>query len=482
MKNHSSNHTANHYLLVLLVYDSYFDMQVINNMNRDHLSSISPLDGRYANKTKELTNIFSEYGLIRFRVEIEIRWLQMLSKHNDISELANFDNATNKKLNKIVSDFDIKGAQRVKEIESKTNHDVKAVEYFIGEQFEGNKSINDFLHFGCTSEDINNLAYAMMLNEARKNVITPFMHELQSKIKAFANNYATIPMLSRTHGQTASPTTVGKEFANVFARLNRLEKQFSVIDIYGKFNGAVGNFNAHHIAYPDCDWPKISSDFINSLQLKPNSLTTQIEPHDWIAETCHSMTRINNIMIDLNQDIWMYITNDLFKLKLMRDEVGSSTMPHKVNPIDFENSEGNLGIANSLLDFFANKLQKSRMQRDLSDSTVLRNVGLGFGYSSLAISSLNNGLNKLSPNKEKLLNELDANWEVLTEAVQTIMRYEGIPDAYEQLKSISRGTSIDRKAYKDFIENLQISSKSKTKLLNLTPAMYTGLATKLAKS
>ena len=370
-------------------------MEVITNMKRDQLTSISPLDGRYADKTGELIDIFSEYGLIRFRVEIEVRWLQTLSKHNDIKELANFDETTNKQLNEIVSNFDINAARRVKEIESKTNHDVKAIEYFIGEQFKNNKSINDFLHFGCTSEDINNLAYAMMLNEARKNVITPFMHELQSKIKAFANNYATIPMLSRTHGQTASPTTVGKEFANVFARLNRLEKQFSVIDIYGKFNGAVGNFNAHHIAYPDCDWPKISSDFINSLQLKPNSLTTQIEPHDWMANYCHNLIRYNVVLIDLCRDIWGYISLGYFKQRLERDEVGSSTMPHKINPIDFENAEGNLGIANALLGHFAEKLPISRFQRDLTDSTVQRNLGVAIGHSIIAIKSLLKGINKL---------------------------------------------------------------------------------------
>jgi len=456
-------------------------MEVITNMKRDQLTSISPLDGRYADKTGELIDIFSEYGLIRFRVEIEVRWLQTLSKHNDIKELANFDETTNKQLNEIVSNFDINAARRVKEIESKTNHDVKAIEYFIGEQFKNNKSINDFLHFGCTSEDINNLAYAMMLNEARKNVITPFMHELQSKIKAFANNYATIPMLSRTHGQTASPTTVGKEFANVFARLNRLEKQFSVIDIYGKFNGAVGNFNAHHIAYPDCDWPKISSDFINSLQLKPNSLTTQIEPHDWMANYCHNLIRYNVVLIDLCRDIWGYISLGYFKQRLERDEVGSSTMPHKINPIDFENAEGNLGIANALLGHFAEKLPISRFQRDLTDSTVQRNLGVAIGHSIIAIKSLLKGINKLEIDETIISNDIENRWEVLAEAIQTVMRRYGIPEPYEKLKALTRGNDINESILADFIQLLDIPQDAKQELLELTPSKYTGLASKLIR-
>jgi adenylosuccinate lyase len=450
-------------------------------MNRDHLSSISPLDGRYANKTKELTNIFSEYGLIRFRVEIEIRWLQMLSKHNDISELANFDNATNNKLNKIVSDFDIKGAQRVKEIESKTNHDVKAVEYFIGEQFEGNKSINDFLHFGCTSEDINNLAYAMMLNEARESVIIPFMHKIQTNLNTLANNNADISMLSRTHGQTASPTTVGKEFANVHARLIQLSEEFSVIDIYGKFNGAVGNFNAHHIAYPACDWPKISSDFINSLQLKPNSLTTQIEPHDWMANYCHNLIRYNVVLIDFCRDIWGYISLGYFKQRLNKDEVGSSTMPHKINPIDFENAEGNLGIANALLAHFAEKLPISRFQRDLTDSTVQRNLGVAIGHGIIAIKSLLKGISKLEIDELVISEDIENRWEVLAEAIQTVMRRYGIPKPYEKLKTLTRGNNINKSILVDFIQSLDIPQEVKRELLELTPSKYTGLASKLIK-
>jgi adenylosuccinate lyase len=321
----------------------------------------------------------------------------------------------------------------------------------------------------------------MMLNEARKNVITPFMHELQSKIKAFANNYATIPMLSRTHGQTASPTTVGKEFANVFARLNRLEKQFSVIDIYGKFNGAVGNFNAHHIAYPDCDWPKISSDFINSLQLKPNSLTTQIEPHDWMANYCHNLIRYNVVLIDLCRDIWGYISLGYFKQRLERDEVGSSTMPHKINPIDFENAEGNLGIANALLGHFAEKLPISRFQRDLTDSTVQRNLGVAIGHSIIAIKSLLKGINKLEIDETIISNDIENRWEVLAEAIQTVMRRYGIPEPYEKLKALTRGNDINESILADFIQLLDIPQDAKQELLELTPSKYTGLASKLIR-
>jgi adenylosuccinate lyase len=337
------------------------------------------------------------------------------------------------------------------------------------------------IHFGLTSEDLNSLSYAVIV----KNGIADHLKNLKSLQSALlkkSNQWSSIPLLARTHGQPASPSTLGKEFKVFFKRIDRQIIQIKSIKPMAKWSGATGNFHTFDIVDSSKDWPKICRQFIKQCGIEQNLQTTQIEPHDWIAETCHSMTRINNIMIDLNQDIWMYITNDLFKLKLMKDEVGSSTMPHKVNPIDFENSEGNLGIANSLLDFFANKLQKSRMQRDLSDSTVLRNVGLGFGYSALAILSLNKGLSKLSPNKDKLIDELDGNWEVLTEAVQTIMRYEGIPNAYEQLKNLSRGSSINKKAYMDFVENLQISSESKAKLLELTPAKYIGLAIKLAKS
>ena len=445
--------------------------------------NISPLDSRYASKIEATRSIFSEANLIKVRFDLEIDWLIFLCTKLT-KNFPTLSKASINKIQKFKKDFNNQSVVDIKKIELKTNHDVKAVEYYIRNNFLKDKTLSKYIHlihFGLTSEDLNSLSYAVIIKDGIKEHLKN-LKSLQNVLLKKSKQWSSIPMLARTHGQPASPSSLGKEFKIFFNRIDRQMVQIESIKPMAKWSGATGNFHTFDIVDSNLDWPKICQQFIKRCGVEQNLLTTQIEPHDWIAETCHSMTRINNIMIDLNQDIWMYITNDLFKLKLMRDEVGSSTMPHKVNPIDFENSEGNLGIANSLLDFFANKLQKSRMQRDLSDSTVLRNVGLGFGYSSLAISSLNNGLNKLSPNKEKLLNELDANWEVLTEAVQTIMRYEGIPDAYEQLKSISRGTSIDRKAYKDFIENLQISSKSKTKLLNLTPAMYTGLATKLAKS
>ena len=445
--------------------------------------NISPLDSRYASKIEATRSIFSEANLIKVRFDLEIDWLIFLCTKLT-KNFPTLSKASINKIQKFKKDFNNQSVVDIKKIELKTNHDVKAVEYYIRNNFLKDKTLSKYIHlihFGLTSEDLNSLSYAVIIKDGIKEHLKN-LKSLQNVLSKKSKQWSSMPMLARTHGQPASPSTLGKEFKIFFNRIDRQIVQIESIKPMAKWSGATGNFHTFDVVDSNLDWPKICRQFIKRCGVEQNLLTTQIEPHDWIAETCHNMTRINNIMIDLNQDIWMYITNDLFKLKLMKDEVGSSTMPHKVNPIDFENSEGNLGIANSLLDFFANKLQKSRMQRDLSDSTVLRNVGLGFGYSSLAISSLNNGLNKLSPNKEKLLNELDANWEVLTEAVQTIMRYEGIPDAYEQLKSISRGTSMDRKAYKDFIENLQISSKSKTKLLNLTPAMYTGLATKLAKS
>ena len=445
--------------------------------------NISPLDSRYAGKIESTRSIFSEANLIKIRFELEIDWLIFLC-----SKLpSNFPTLSNASLNKILKfkkDFNSKSVIAIKKIELKTNHDVKAVEYYIRDYFLKDKTLSKYvhlIHFGLTSEDLNSLSYAVIVKDGIADHLKN-LKSLQSALLKKSGQWSSIPMLARTHGQPASPSTLGKEFKVFFKRIDRQIIQIKSIKPMAKWSGATGNFHTFDIVDSSKDWPKICRQFIKQCGIEQNLQTTQIEPHDWIAETCHSMTRINNIMIDLNQDIWMYITNDLFKLKLMKDEVGSSTMPHKVNPIDFENSEGNLGIANSLLDFFANKLQKSRMQRDLSDSTVLRNVGLGFGYSALAILSLNKGLSKLSPNKDKLLNELDGNWEVLTEAVQTIMRYEGIPNAYEQLKNLSRGSSINKKAYIDFVENLQISSESKAKLLELTPAKYIGLAIKLAKS
>jgi len=450
-------------------------------MAHEKLTAISPLDGRYAEKTSELSRIFSEYGLIRFRVEIEIRWLQMLANNPNIIELEKFDKNTNDRLNNIINNFNTDDAKSIKNIEKTTNHDVKAVEYFICQQFKDNKNINDFVHFGCTSEDINNLAYAMMLNEARANIINPLMISLHQKIEQLAKKHHSLPMLSRTHGQTASPTTVGKEFANILSRLSLINSDFNSINIYGKFNGAVGNFNAHHVAYPDCDWLEISSSFIKSLNLEPNILTTQIEPHDWMAKYCHNLIRYNTVLLDMSRDIWGYISLGYFKQRLEENEVGSSTMPHKINPIDFENAEGNLGLANSLLSHFAEKLPISRFQRDLTDSTVQRNLGVAIGYGVIAIKSLLKGINKLDINKTIINKDIENSWEVLGEAIQTVMRRYGVPEPYEKLKALTRGNEINKSILSDFIQTLDIPSHAKNELLNLTPSTYIGLASKLTK-
>ena len=451
-------------------------------MKFDH-NNISPLDSRYANKISNFRENFSESALIKIRFEIEIEWILFLCNKlpktfkplskNSIEKIINFKNK-----------FDNKSVLKIKKIEATTNHDVKAVEYFIRDYFKKDKVLSSYIHlihFGLTSEDVNSLSYAVMI----KKGISIYVNEITSLNKvlnSYSKKWSNVAFLARTHGQPASPSTLGKEF-KVFA--SRLDREISILKSVkpmAKFSGATGNYHTFDIVDNKVKWSQINKKFIKQFAVEQNPYTTQIEPHDWIAELCHNISRINNIMIDLDQDIWMYITNDIFKLKLLKGEVGSSTMPHKVNPIDFENSEGNLGIANSLLEFFASKLQKSRMQRDLSDSTVLRNVGLGFGYSALAISSLVKGLNKLTPNLDKLDSELNQNWEVLTEAVQTIMRYEGIPDAYEQLKDLSRGSSITKDEYIDFVKSLDLTSDSKEKLLKLSPYTYTGLANFLAKS
>ena len=450
------------------------------NMAKEKLTAISPLDGRYADKTKELSRIFSEYGLIKYRVEIEIRWLQMLANNPEIIELDIFDTDTDSQLNQIIDNFAADDAESVKEIEKITNHDVKAVEYFISRQFKGHKNIKDFIHFGCTSEDINNLAYAMMLKEARDSIIKPLMNSLQSEIESLASKHQNTPMLSRTHGQTASPTTVGKEFANILSRLNIINIELNEINIYGKFNGAVGNFNAHHAAYPDCDWLIISSKFIRSLGLKPNLLTTQIEPHDWMAKYCHTLIRYNTVLLDMSRDIWGYISLGYFKQRLEKNEVGSSTMPHKINPIDFENAEGNLGMANSLLSHFAEKLPISRFQRDLTDSTVQRNLGVAIGYGTIAIKSLLKGINKLEIDEMAIKEDIEHRWEVLGEAIQTVMRRYGVPEPYEKLKSLTRGNEINKSILSNFIHSLEIPDHAKNELLNLTPSTYIGLASKLS--
>ncbi|MDH3333450.1 MAG: adenylosuccinate lyase [Gammaproteobacteria bacterium] len=448
------------------------------------LRALSPADGRYADKVNNLRDIFSEYGLIRYRVLVEIRWLQCLADQAAIEELGPLSSVMKDVLNHIVDDFSLDDAERVKAIEATTNHDVKAVEYFIREKLGDGpetQALKDFLHFGCTSEDINNLSYALMLRSGRSDVLAPQMRELRNKIKGMARDHAELPMLSRTHGQTASPTTLGKELANVVARLARIEKQFGAVEILGKFNGAVGNYNAHVIAYPDIDWPALSHSFIESLGLQPNPYTTQIEPHDWTAEYCHALVRYNTVLIDFARDTWGYISLGYFKQKVAKDEVGSSTMPHKVNPIDFENAEGNLGVANAMLSHFAEKLPISRWQRDLTDSTVQRNLGLAAGYIVIALQSLLKGVGKLRVNEDAIHADVSAAWEVLAEAVQTVMRRYGIENPYEKLKALTRGQPVTKEILLEFIGTLDIPDAEKERLLKLTPESYIGIADQQAR-
>jgi adenylosuccinate lyase len=448
------------------------------------LKALSPADGRYAEKVNDLRNIFSEYGLIRFRVLVEIRWLQCLADEPGIAELAPLTSIMKDLLNHIVDDFSIDDAERVKKIEATTNHDVKAVEYFIREKLGDGpetQALKDFLHFGCTSEDINNLSYAMMLRTARSDVLLPLMRDLRSQLNRLAKENAELAMLSRTHGQTASPTTLGKEIANVVARLDRTQKQFAEIEILGKFNGAVGNYNAHAIAYPDVDWPAIAKGFIESLGIDVNPYTTQIEPHDWTAEYSHALMRYNTILIDFSRDIWGYISLGYFKQNVADNEVGSSTMPHKVNPIDFENAEGNFGMANAMLGHFAEKLPISRWQRDLTDSTVQRNLGSAVAYIVIALQSLKKGVGKLQVNKAAIDADISEAWEVLAEAVQTVMRRYGIPEPYEKLKALTRGQTVSKQILLDFIKTLEIPDDEIERLLALTPETYIGLAATQAR-
>lgn len=454
------------------------------HMKVSTLRALSPTDGRYSEKVDELRDLFSEYGLIRFRVLVEIRWLQCLADEPAIKELGPISSVMKGVLNNIVDDFSIDDAEQVKTIEASTNHDVKAVEYFIREKLgDGPETqpLKDFLHFSCTSEDINNLAYALMLRSARSGVLLPKMRELRNRLQAMAREHAELPMLSRTHGQTASPTTLGKEFANVVARLERAQKQFAAVEILGKFNGAVGNYNAHVVAYPDTDWQAISHRFIESLGVQPNAYTTQIEPHDWTAEYSHALLRYNTILIDFARDIWGYISLGYFKQKVARDEVGSSTMPHKVNPIDFENAEGNLGMANAMLSHFAEKLPISRWQRDLTDSTVQRNFGVATGYIVIALQSLQKGVGKLQVNHDAIHADVSGAWEILAEAVQTVMRRYGIPEPYEKLKALTRGHAVTREVLLEFVGTLDIPDSEKQRLLELTPETYIGLAAKQAR-
>jgi adenylosuccinate lyase len=449
----------------------------------DPLTALSPLDGRYASKADALRPIFSEYGLMKRRVQVEVAWLIALADAG-IPELPSFAAAERAKLQKIADDFSVADAARIKQIEATTNHDVKAVEYFIKERIGDDaalKQAKEFVHFACTSEDINNLAYALMLRDARGHVLLPELDKVIGKLRELAHAHAGLPMLSRTHGQTASPTTLGKEMANVVARLQRQRAQLVAIEIPGKINGAVGNFNAHAVACPEIDWRAFSKRFVESLGLQWQEYTTQIEPHDGIAELCDAQRRIDTILIDLARDVWGYISLGYFRQKLEAGEVGSSTMPHKVNPIDFENAEGNFGVANALFGHFSEKLPISRWQRDLTDSTVLRALGEAFGHALIGFASLEKGLGKLEVNPDRTAADLDASWEVLAEAIQTVMRRHGLPEPYEQLKALTRGKGITRDTLQAFIATLALPDADKQRLLALTPATYTGLAADLAR-
>ncbi len=454
-------------------------------MDLSALSAVSPIDGRYGSKTTELRDIFSEFGLIKYRVEVEVRWLQKLALHPEISEIADLSESANALLNSIVTDFSESDAARIKKIEATTNHDVKAVEYFLKEKIEVNDElakITEFVHFACTSEDINNLSHALMLKAGRDDVVLPYMEQVSDAIAKLAHEYAEIPMLSRTHGQTASPTSLGKEMANVTARLRRQIEQIKQVELLGKINGAVGNYNAHLSAYPEIDWAQNAQDFIESLGIKFNPYTTQIEPHDYIAELFDAVARFNTILIDFDRDIWAYISNGFFKQKTIAGEVGSSTMPHKVNPIDFENSEGNLGMANAIMNHLSQKLPISRWQRDLTDSTVLRNMGVGFGYSLIAYQSSLKGISKLQVNPTKIAADLDSAYEVLAEPIQTVMRRFGIAQPYEKLKAFTRGKAITKDMMIEFVDSLELPQAQKDALKALTPATYIGTAVEQAKA
>ncbi len=455
----------------------------MDNIALSALTAISPIDGRYGAKTERLRTIFSEYGLIRYRVMVEVRWLQHLAADSAIEEVAPFSASANKLLNGLVDDFTEQHAMRIKEIERTTNHDVKAVEYLIKETFADNEelsAVSEFVHFACTSEDINNLSHALMLKEGRDQVMLPALQSIADQLIAMAHQFADVPMLSRTHGQTASPTTVGKEFANVAYRLNRQISQIASVPLLGKINGAVGNYNAHLSAYPDIDWAQSAKQFVEQLGLQHNPYTTQIEPHDYMAELFDGLARANTILIDFARDIWGYISLGYFKQKTVAGEVGSSTMPHKVNPIDFENAEGNMGIANALYGHLAAKLPISRWQRDLTDSTVLRNMGVGLGYSLIACASLDKGINKLELNTAQLEADLDASWEVLAEPIQTVMRRYGVEEPYEKLKALTRGNVMDQTTIQAFIDSLDIPDQAKAELKALSPGLYVGNASQQA--
>ena len=455
-------------------------------MTLSTLTAINPIDGRYGDKTAELRPYFSEFGLIYYRVYVEIRWFQFLASQQKIKELPALGDEENNFLEKLIVDFDETEAAIVKSNEATTNHDVKAVEYYLKSKFVGSgissleKNI-EFIHFACTSEDINNLSHALMLKDGRDNVLRPLMDDLNQKLAEFARDYANLPMLSRTHGQTATPTTLGKEFANVVARLRRQVKQLGAVQIMGKINGAVGNLNAHQVTYPDLDWLAMSEQFVSSLGIIWNPYTTQIEPHDYMAEMFQATSRFNTILIDFNRDIWSYISIGYFKQRKVEGETGSSTMPHKVNPIDFENSEGNLGIANAIFGHLSEKLPISRWQRDLTDSTVLRNMGTGLAYSLLSYKSTLKGLGKLEINPTALAEDLNRSWEILAEPIQTIMRRHGVEEPYEKLKELTRGQSLKQESIEQMLETLDIPESARALIRELTPMNYTGLASELVE-
>lgn len=454
-------------------------------MQLSELTALSPADGRYGAKTSQYRPIFSEFGLIRYRTRVEVEWLKTLAACPDIPEVPTFSQSDIDFLDAIANDFSIANAERIKDIEKTTNHDVKAVEYFLKESIKDRPGINstsEFLHFACTSEDINNLSHGLMLRDATDQHLLPRMADSIARLADLAAAFADQPMLSRTHGQTASPTTVGKELQNVAARLTRQQQQIAQVSILGKFNGATGNYNAHVAAYPNVDWPTVSAQFIRELGLTPNPMTTQIEPHDYMAELFDAMSRFNTVGIDLCRDIWGYISLGYFGQKTVAGEIGSSTMPHKVNPIDFENAEGNFGIASALLGHLSAKLPISRWQRDLTDSTVLRTLGLGFAHMDIALQSLQKGLGKLTLNKIALDADLDDAWEVLAEPIQTVMRRHGIENPYEKLKELTRGASIAPDTIRTFVETLDIPEDDRQRLLSMSPADYTGLAKALTKA
>ena len=454
-------------------------------MDLSTLTAVSPVDGRYGSKTDDLRPIFSEYGLIRHRVLVEIRWLQALAAHTGIPEVPPLSEHASNILNGISENFSEADAHRVKNVERTTNHDVKAVEYFLKEKIAGNdelEAVSEFIHFACTSEDINNLSHALMVREGRGQVLLPQMEDVINAIRQLAHEHADAPLLSRTHGQPASPSTLGKEMANVVYRLHRQRDQIAAVPLLGKINGAVGNYNPHLAAYPDVDWPGFAKHFVESLGLDWNPYTIQIEPHDYMAELFDAVSRFNTILIDFCRDVWSYISVGHFKQKTVTGEVGSSTMPHKVNPIDFENAEGNLGVANALLGHLSAKLPISRLQRDLTDSTVLRNLGVGLAHTSIALQSTLRGIGKLEADRAGMQAELEANWEVLAEPIQTVMRRYGIEKPYEKLKELTRGQRISQQDLLDFIDSLDLPEEALQALRQLTPTNYIGNAVEQARN